>query len=751
MTVDDTTGTTPAPHPGPAGTGRRAFLTHLLAAPTLALLTRIGADALAPTPAHALPTPPALPDLLDLGDLFILAGAPTSGLLTLRVDTDGTIRFRLPRAEVGQGLTTAVAMIVAEELDTPLARVHVALDDARPELLFNQLTGSSNAIRSLHDPIRHTAAGARARLVAAAARAWKLPARELSTADGAVHAPDGRRADYGELAGPAADPALVVAPAAPKPAARRTLVGTPVGRVDARAMVTGAQRYTLDLDVPGAAPCVVRRPPTLGGTVRAVRNAAAVRARPGVRAVVTVPTGVAVVADTFGQALAAKDALDVDWGPGPADHLSDADVRARLRQANPPHLLPPLLTAHLDAEFTFAPVGHAPMETNTAIADVRPDRAEIWAGLKSPIVARQTIAAELGLPVSAVTVHVVQAGGSFGRRLFFDAALEAARVSRACGRPVKLMWTRIDDTRHGRMRPATHHRVRATHALGALLTFDHRVAAVETDFRHGLGEIITATAAHLPLGLGNATLAQTLFHTTVKSPYQFGVTTHSLTEVPLGIPTGSWRSVYSANTRGAEEIVVDELARALDRDPLEFRRAHLADPAARAVLDTVARAGHWGRAMAPGTAQGLGFHEEYRSRTACLVEIDTRDPDHPHVTKAVIAVDVGLPINPRGLRAQMTGGLLDAISTTLSSGLHLDRGLPLEGSYGQFHWARQRDTPREVEVIVMPPTSEEPGGAGELGVPAAVGAVANAWARATGRAPRSFPIHFDVDFTPYPR
>lgn len=734
------------------GQSRRSFLTCLVAAPTLALVTRAGADALAPQAAHAVvPSLPAVADVIDLGDLFILAGAPTSALLALAVEADGTIRFRLPREEVGQGLTTAVAMLVAEELDAPLADVRVELDDARPELLFNQLTGSSNSIRSLYGPVRQCAATARARLVAAAAHRWSLDPAALTTSGGAVRAPDGRTADYGGLAAAAADPGLIVLGATPKETGRHTLVGRPTSRVDARAMVTGALRYTLDLDVPGAKPCVVRRPPTLGGTVRTVTNLAAVRAMPGVLHVVTVPTGVAVVAETFGQAIDAKAALQVTWGPGPADQLSDDRIRAKLRAATPPLLVPPLLTPYVDAEFDFAFVSHAPMETNSAIADVREDRAEIWSGLKSPIVARETIAADLGLPLSKVQVHVVQAGGSFGRRLFFDAALEAARISKACRRPVRLMWTRVDDTRHGRMRPATHHKIRATHLLGEVLSFEHRVAAAETDFRHGLGEIITATAARLPLGIGNATLAQTLFLTTVKSPYHFGLTTQALTEVPTGIPTASWRSVYSANTRGAEEIVVDELAARTGRDPYRFRRTFLKTDAQRAVLDKVAEEGNWGRPMEAGCAQGIAFHEEYKSRTACLVEIDTRDLDHVRVTKAVIAVDVGLPVNPRGLEAQMIGGLTDAISTTLRAGLHLDMGLPLEGSYSQFHWARQRDTPHDVRVFVLPATGEEPGGAGELGVPAAVGAIANAWARATGSKPRSFPLDFDVDFTPYPR
>ncbi|MDX3639030.1 xanthine dehydrogenase family protein molybdopterin-binding subunit [Streptomyces sp. MB09-02B] len=730
---------------------RRRFLTYLVAAPTLAVATKIGLDVYEPGSAEAaIPTLPAPADLVDLGDLLILAGTPTAHMLVLSVDEEGVAHFRLPREEVGQGLTTAVAMLVAEELDTPLDRVRIQLDDARPELLFNQLTGSSNSIRSLYDPVRHTAAAARARLVRAAAKQWGLSARELTMRQGVVVAPDGRTASYGSLSAAAASLDLGYLTVTPKKESEHTLVGTPTSRIDARALVTGKQAYTLDLDVPGAKPCMVRRPPTINGTVKAVNNEAAVRAMPGVLDVVTIDTGVAVVAETFGQALDGKEALDVTWGPGSVDALSDDGIRAKLKAATPSLDVLGLLVKKVEGAFDFAFASHAPLETNSAVADVRADRAEIWSGLKSPIVAQAAIAKAVGLPVSKVDVHVVQSGGSFGRRLFYDAALEAAVVSKKSGRPVRLMWSRIDDMRHGRMRPATHHRVRATYAAGQVLTFTHQVAAVETDFRHGLGDAITAAAASLPSGIGNATFAQTLFLTTVKSPYNFGVTAQTLTEVPIRMHTGSWRSVYSANTRGAEEIIVDELAAKLGKDPVAFRREFLKTARQRAVLDKVAAEGNWGRILPDGWAQGVAFHDEYKACTACLVEIDATDPKKPRVTKAVIAADVGRVINPRGLEAQLLGGLTDAISTTLRAGLHIDEGLPLEGSYSQFHYARQKDSPKDVRIFVIE-GADEPGGAGELGVPAAVGAVANAYARATGTKPRSFPLNFDVDFTPFPR
>ncbi|MFE2915048.1 molybdopterin cofactor-binding domain-containing protein [Kitasatospora indigofera] len=745
------------PTPDRASVGRRRFLTYLLAAPTLTVAARLAAPpataaaatapdaaavpAPAPEPAvGALPGLPGVPDVVDLGDALILAGLPTAHLLVLEVTAAGRVVLHLPRAEVGQGLTTAVAMLVAEELDARLEDVDVPLSDARPDLLFNQLTGGSNSVRSLYDPVRAVAAAARARLVTAAARHWDLPAGSLRTEDTAVLAPDGRRAGFGSLAVAAAAVTVPAVPATPKPPGQQRLVGTPTGRIDARDIVTGRARYAGDLAVPGAVPTVVARPPTINGGVQSF-DASAARGMPGVLAVVPLPGGggVALLAETFDQALKARDALQVSWRPGPLADLSDAGIRSRLRAANLPFLVPPLLTLHVDAEFDFAFVSHAPMEVLTAVADVRPDRAELWFSSQSPIVAQQAVAAELGLPQDAVTVHVVRGGGSFGRRLFFDAALEAAQVSRAAGRPVKLMWTRNDDMRHGRMRPAGHHRIRATHALGQVLTYEHRVATVRTDFRHGLGEALTA--AGFAVQAGGLSLSQGFFLLTEKNPYQLGVTTQLLAEVPLDMPTGSWRSVYSGTVRVADEIMMDEIARTLGQDPVAFRRARLGSASARAVLDTVATEGRWGRPMPAGHAQGVGFHEEHRSCAAYLVEIDATDPAQPRVTRAVIAADVGRAVNPRGLEAQLTGALIDGISVILQAGNHIDRGAVREGSFADFRYARQQHSPPVVEVHLMPP-SGPPGGAGELGVPAASAAVANAYARATGRSPRSFPINF---------
>jgi isoquinoline 1-oxidoreductase beta subunit len=764
------------------GTSRRRFLTYLVGAPTLA----VAVNYLAPSAASAAPIPgsPESADVMDLGDILILAAKTTeANLIRMTLGDDGVVTVELPRAEVGQGLTTSVGMIAADELDLPMSKVKVVLAPAREELVFGQITGGSNTIRSVYEPTRMAAAAMRASLVAAAAKEMGSPTRGLTTRDGKVVAPGGEALTYASLATKAADPALFNGRAQPRSkAAAGGVVGKAQNRVDARAMVTGQLKYTNDLEpVPGILRAMVRRPPTMRGRVDQVLNAAEVAKMPGVRGVKVIQlsvggagdqaagivpsTGVAVVADTFGQALDAKEALEVTWLPGTVDpNENDETLKAKLKAIQLPLVAQavPGVSEAVEGEFYWHFASHAPLETNTAIADVRADKATIWSGCKLPIVAQQTIANEVGLPSgSAVKVIVVQAGGSFGRRLFFDGALEAARISKAFGKPVKLMFTRIDDMRHGRARAASVNQVRMTYskALGSVLSMEQRVASVETDLRHGLGEILTAAygaqlnapVAAIPFAAGGqASFAQSIFLTTVKSPYAFGSTNQLLNELSTPFNTGTWRSVYSAPARGAEEIMVDELAQALGKDPAAFRLEFLSNDRQKNVLKKVIEMSGWGKATpGAGRGRGIAFHEEYRSMTAIVTDVDVRNPNRPRVTKAWIAADCGLPVNPKGIEAQLLGGLTDAIATVFRAGLHLKDGGFLEGSYSQFHYARQADVPIDVETYVFPETTGDPGGCGELGVPAAVGAIANGWARATGKKPRTFPLVFPVDFTPF--
>jgi isoquinoline 1-oxidoreductase beta subunit len=736
-----------------SGVSRRRFLGYVVGASTL----MAAADLRLGDPAYAeVPSLPQIAELFDLEDLQTTAALPTAQMITISIERDGTATFALPRAEVGQGITTSTAMIIAEELDLPVDRVRVSLAPARPELLFNQLTGGSNTTVSTFTPIRVAAAVAKGALLAAAAVQLGSTVDLLTCEGGVITAPSGASATFGELAARAASATTRSVEVVLSPRSSFRVIGTPVNRVDARDIVTGRKQFTLDLAVPDALPTMVCRAPTLNGTPRAVRNAAAVEVMPGVTDVAMVDTGVAVRARTFGQCIDAIRALQVDWNPGSAEGESDAGVLAKLRRAEVPLLVPrvPLLTQTVEADITFMFRSSAALEPYAAIADVRSDRATVWAGLKSPIVAQKDIAQAIGLPLGRVTVNVVTGGGSFGHKLFGDHAIEAAKISQKIGKPVRLMWHRADEPRQGRVHPMATSRIRATHLLGQVLTFEQRHTSVVTDFSHGLGDMLTATAATLPTGLANLGLAESVFLLSQELPYNFGVVSQLLTETDTRFNTGSMRNIYSPDVRCAAELVVDQLAKVMRKDPLAFRLEFLKDQRTRAVLKRVAEVGGWGRLMAPGTAQGIAIHKEYKGSTACLVEIDCRPETinrkvrdavtGPRVTKAVIAVDAGLVINPQGLKAQMMGGFSDGLALALTSSLHLRDGHFLEASWDNYYYTRQWNIPPEFQVVIVESDTEQPGGAGEAAVASSFAAVACAYARATGRMPTRFPINHDA-------
>ena len=743
---------------------RRSLLTFAVSAPVVTMAAGFGANLAMPGSAHAALalTPPDSVDDYDVGDSLVQTSLPTMPLVKLSMGTDGRVTLELPRLEAGQGIATAVAMMVAEELDVPVGTVDVPAADAQPNLQYNQISGGSAAVRCFDAALPLMAAALRARLLAAAAQQWGIASSSLTVNAGVVIAPDGRTATYGSLA-VAASTLPVPLDVVPKPASQYTVIGKAYGRLDALDIVTGKKKFTMDQPVANAKPTMMRMPSQIRGTVVSVNNMSTVQAMPGVLAIVVVPpggtivarqVGVAVMAETFGQAWDACRALNITWGDGPLAGQSNATIVAQLKAANLPLAAPPLGALTIDGEFEFPPASHCPLEVECAIADVRADRAEIWAGLQCPIVTLQAIAADLGLAESALTVHVIPSGGSFGRRLFWDPVQAAAYVSQATGRPCKLMYHRTDDMRQTRMRPPQVHKVRATLLLGNVVSYEQRIAAVRLDARHGYGEKGTAMGGSLPpmvaQTVGNMGYEQFFFKTMPTSPYNYGVSTKVLTPVAIDMNTVSFRSVHIQPARSVEEIITDEIANAMGQDPVAFRLSFLRLERARAVLQRCAGAANWGKTMPAGFAQGVAVHQESRSFTSCIVEIDGRDPKNAKVTRATIVIDVGKPINLSGIQSQVMGGLADSIALVLNAGLTVQNGLPLENSYGNFRWTKMRDFPKDVQVIVMPNIGDAIGGLGEVGLSASSGAIANAYARATGIKPRKFPLNAQPAFTPTP-
>ncbi len=736
---------------------RRSFIGYAIKGSALAVALTVGADSVTGSDdAEALDLLPPIPELanaLDLTDLLLLSGDPFYYDYLIRIEADNRVRFELPRMEVGQGILTAAVMIVAEELDVAVDMIDPSLSPAEIRRLTGQITGGSHSISSLWDPLRKVTAALRQMVVLAAAQQLGVPADQITTQDGIASAPDGRTLRYADLTNGVEGRNDLARLAVPKDPSAYRVVGQPTGRLDARDIVTGKVEYAMDLDVvPDAMPTVVARPPTLGGTVASYDDSVA-RSLPGVIDVVEVPidvegasSGVAVIARSFGEAFRGRDALEIVWNGGTADDLSDDDIIDDLRRINLPTLPSiPLLTKKVSGEFIFPYMAHAPMETMTAIADVSGGSARVWTGVKTPVAAQAKIARDLGILPTSVEINVIKTGGSFGRRLFFDAAVEAARISSIAGRPIKLMFTRQEDTKFGRARPLSIHNVQATYRTrslfggkGRVFSFDHRAATPELDLRHGFGEGITALGGELvPFGF-----SQTIWHSTQLVQYDFGLTTLLLNEKKFPVATSSWRGIYSGTAVVANEVIVDELARAMGEDELDFRMRTLDDERSKAVLAKVAELGDWGRSMPAGSAQGFGLHNEYKSRAAVLCELQTSpDPDvDARVTKLVVSLDVNRVVNPTGLEAQVIGAATDAISSILRTGLHLDNGAIRESSYGDFEIAQMKHTPPEIEVHFMPPNGERPGGAGELALPAVAAAIANAFARATGIKPRRFPL-----------
>jgi isoquinoline 1-oxidoreductase beta subunit len=548
-----------------------------------------------------------------------------------------------------------------------------------------------------------------------------------------LHVASGRRLGYGELAAAAArervpeDPPL-------KERGRWRLIGRKVPRLDGPDKVRGRARFGCDVRVPGMHFAVIARPPVLGGQVARV-DAGGARKVPGVRRVVQVPGGVAVVADSTWAALRGRDALDVAFEPGPNGAFDSAELARRLAAAIPE---PPARSdgdvdlalaqaaRHVQATYEVPLLAHATMEPMNATADVRGGRAELWLPTQSPTAAQAAVARALGLPPERVKVHVTFLGGGFGRRAVPDFAEEAALVSRAARGPVQVFWTREDDVRHDLYRPAGRNELRAgLDGHGRLLAWHHRVRA-------------PSIAKQL---FGDARRwgdHPDVLESAIDFPYEAGAVRVDAAIPDVGVRVGWWRSVYASQNAFAEECFMDELAAAAGQDPLAFRLAHLpADARMRGVLALAAEKAGWGRPAPPGRARGLACHSSFGSHVAEIAEVSA-EQGRLRVHRVVAAVDPGIVVNPDSVEHQVEGAIVYGLSAALRGEITVAAGAVVQGNFDDYEPLRMDEAP-VVEVHVVP-SDEDPGGIGEPGLPPIAPALANAVFALTGKRARRLPI-----------
>jgi len=652
----------------------------------------------------------------------------------LRIDPSGEVTVFLAKSEMGQGTYTGMAVLVAEELEADWKRVRVVQADADPKRFGQMSTGGSRSVRQFFDPLRKTGATAREMLIAAAARKWGVDRAACRAELGAVvHPPSGRKLGYGELAAAAAREEVPRDP----PLKARTdwrLVGTKVPRLDTPDKIRGRARFGIDVRVPGLRFAVVARPPVVGGKV-ARYDAAKAKAVPGVRHVVEVPSGVAVVADSTWAAMQGREALGAAFEGGPngaldsaglAKLLAEAKVEAPARSEGDVEKALAASKKRLEAVYELPLLAHATMEPMNCTAQVSAGSAELWAPTQAPTWAQSEVARALGIDEGRVKVHVTFLGGGFGRRAIPDFPVEAALVSKAAGEPVQVVWTREDDMRHDRYRPAGRNELWAgLDEKGKLLAWHHRVRTPS------VGKQLFGSAARSG---GHPDVLEGA----IGFPYGAGAVRIEAAMPEVGLNFGWWRSVYSSQNAFPEECFIDELAAAAGKDPLAFRLDHL--PAAsrlRGALQLAADRAGWGKPLPAGRGRGIACHSSFGSHVAEVAEVSV-EKGRPRVHRVVAAVDLGVALNPDSVEHQVEGAIVFGLSAALRGEITLAKGAVVQGNFDDYEPLRMDEMPA-VEVHLVP-SDEAPGGIGEPGLPPIAPAVANALFAATGKRIRRLPI-----------
>jgi isoquinoline 1-oxidoreductase beta subunit len=710
----------------PAGVTRRGVLTAGAAG---GLIVAIGGWA--PQSAHAAGQGPE-------GGAAKAAFEPNQ---FVSVGTDNIVTIVNKHHEMGQGNTTGLASLAADELDADWSLVRTEYAGANVKLYANlafgmQGTGGSSAIANSYLQYRAAGATARAMLVAAAADAWGVPAGEIRTSNSTLTHASGKRATYGEMAAAAARQKPPEKPVLKTPD-QFTLMGhehaTP--RVDSPSKCNGTATYTGDVKLPGLLTAVIAFPPSFGAKMVAF-DASAARKVKGVTDVVAVPEGVAVVARGTWAAQQGRRALKVTWDESAGARLDSEALLAQYRelstQPGTPFAKPaaadagkpaPVATKTLEAVYEFPFLAHAPMEPQSCVAWLHDGMLETWAGHQFPTFDHQLAAKAAGLPLEKVKLHSLISGGSFGRRAnaYSDFTVAAVNVAVAIkGRaPVRLQYTREDDMSAGLYRPMMVHSVKVgLDDAGKVATWKHGVVGQS---------IVAGTAMAMMIKEGvDPTSVEGVFPSSYDLPMMDG----QLHSPVLPVRVLWWRSVGNTHTAYVMETMMDKLAQAAGQDPLAFRLALLEkNPRAVGVLKLVAEKAGWGKAMPAGSAQGIAVHECFGTTVAQVAEVTLKD-GKVHVDRVFCAVDCGIAVNPDVIKAQMEGGIGFALSALYYSEIELQAGRPVQRNFDQYKSLRIYEMP-DIQVFIVQSTAS-PTGVGEPGVPPLGPAVANAIVRAGG-------------------
>lgn len=666
----------------------------------------------------------------------------------LEMREDGSIRIVTPQSEMGQGVYDSLPRVLADELDADWSRVEIVMPHANP-LLANprtarQVTADSNSVRDYFQHLRTLGAAARSMLVAAAAERWNVDAVECRTSKGWVlHPRTGRRLGYGELAKRAGELELPTEPKL-KSAEELTLIGRAMPRRDALEKVTGKTVFGIDVQLPGMLTAVLRMPETFTGTVEPVDLLPALR-MPGVVDAFIIDDGIAVVAKSFWEAKRAADALEVKVVPGSIQRVDDGTVRAALEEAlasdmfvlaNDPvsRKKPDIARVRselasceriLEAEYESPYLAHLTMEPQCCTALVTNERCEIWAPHQNPGDARALAAQLTGLPLDKVHLNVTFIGTGLGRKWELDTVRQCVQIAkRLPGRPIKLIWTREQDLRHDFYRPASKVRVR----IG--LNADGWPRAMT--FRLAGQSLLRAKGRAIP-DLADPTMTSSLIDAHYDVPYR----AVEFAEVDLPVPIGYWRSVASSHCCFYRESALDEAAALARIDPYRYRRKLLSrHPRPLAVLDAVARALVWDKPVPKNTARGIAFSSAFGTYCAHAVEVAVAGKIS--IRRMVCAADCGTTIDPDVVRAQLEGGTIFGLSAALKGGVTLADGGVVQSNFHDHPMLRISEVP-PLEIIHIP-SNAPPGGIGEVAVPSAIAALANAVSAASGIRVRGLPV-----------